>query len=150
MYRVQQGTSLEVEPVVHVLVVVCRSGGEPGRRMGAMSASSHLTLPPGPGPGPGTTPGGRAHDLVLSDRHREGQNETGPGEAAGARGGLGRRRSIVPRLSRKGFAGVEADNVDGYTQDSGFDLTGDDQLRFNRMVAELAKRAPGATENRSS
>jgi len=38
----------------------------------------------------------------------------------------------------KGFTGVEADNVDGYTQDSGFDLTGDDQLRFNRMLAELA------------
>ena len=38
----------------------------------------------------------------------------------------------------KGFAGVEADNVDGYTQDSGFELTDDDQLRFNRMIAELA------------
>ena len=38
----------------------------------------------------------------------------------------------------KGFTGVEADNVDGYTQDSGFELTGDDQLRFNRMLAELA------------
>jgi hypothetical protein len=39
---------------------------------------------------------------------------------------------------RKGFAGVEADNVDGYTQESGFELTGDDQLRFNRMLAALA------------
>jgi hypothetical protein len=38
----------------------------------------------------------------------------------------------------KGFTGVETDNVDGYTQDSGFDLTSDDQLRFNRMLAELA------------
>ena len=39
---------------------------------------------------------------------------------------------------RKGFDGVEADNVDGYTQDSGFPLTADDQLRFNRTVAGLA------------
>ena len=39
---------------------------------------------------------------------------------------------------RKGFDGVEADNVDGYTQDSGFPLTADDQLRFNRAVAALA------------
>ena len=38
----------------------------------------------------------------------------------------------------KGFTGVEADNVDGYTQDSGFELTDDDQLSFNRMLAELA------------
>ena len=38
----------------------------------------------------------------------------------------------------KGFTGVEADNVDGYTQDSGFELTDDDQLSFNRMIAELA------------
>ena len=39
---------------------------------------------------------------------------------------------------RKGFDGVEADNVDGYTQDSGFPLTAEDQLRFNRAVAGLA------------
>jgi hypothetical protein len=39
---------------------------------------------------------------------------------------------------RKGFDGVEADNVDGYTQDSGFPLAADDQLRFNRTVARLA------------
>jgi hypothetical protein len=39
---------------------------------------------------------------------------------------------------RKGFDGVEADNVDGYTQDSGFPLTAEDQLRFNRAVAALA------------
>ena len=41
-------------------------------------------------------------------------------------------------VAGKGFTGVEADNVDGYTQDSGFHLTGDDQLRFNRMLAALA------------
>jgi len=39
---------------------------------------------------------------------------------------------------RKGFDGVEADNVDGYTQDSGFPLTAEDQLRFDRAVAGLA------------
>ena len=39
----------------------------------------------------------------------------------------------------KGFDGVEADNVDGYTNDSGFPLTAEDQLRFNRAVARLAR-----------
>ncbi|MGY1740274.1 MULTISPECIES: endo alpha-1,4 polygalactosaminidase [unclassified Blastococcus] len=38
----------------------------------------------------------------------------------------------------KGFDAVEFDNVDGYTNDTGFDLTADDQLRFNRAVAQLA------------
>ena len=40
---------------------------------------------------------------------------------------------------RKGFDGVEADNVDGYTQDSGFPLTADDQLRFNRFLAAVSQ-----------
>jgi hypothetical protein len=39
----------------------------------------------------------------------------------------------------KGFDGVEPDNVDGHTHDSGFPLTADDQLRFNRAVALLAR-----------
>jgi hypothetical protein len=39
---------------------------------------------------------------------------------------------------RKGFDGVEADNVDGYTHNSDFPLTAEDQLRFNRAVAGLA------------
>ncbi|WP_239124020.1 endo alpha-1,4 polygalactosaminidase [Rhizocola hellebori] len=38
----------------------------------------------------------------------------------------------------KGFDAVEPDNVDGYANDSGFPLTGSDQLAFNRRVAELA------------
>ncbi len=38
----------------------------------------------------------------------------------------------------KGFDGVEADNVDGYANPSGFDLSGDDQLAYNRMLADLA------------
>ncbi len=39
---------------------------------------------------------------------------------------------------QKGFDGVEADNVDGYDNDTGFPLTGTDQLTFNRQLATLA------------
>jgi hypothetical protein len=38
----------------------------------------------------------------------------------------------------KGFDAVDPDNLDGYRQDTGFALTPDDQLRFNRMIARLA------------
>jgi hypothetical protein len=38
----------------------------------------------------------------------------------------------------KGFDGIEADIVDGYANPSGFDLSGDDQLAYNRMLADLA------------
>ncbi len=38
----------------------------------------------------------------------------------------------------KGFDGIEADNVDGYQNDSGFPLTAADQLAYNRMLAALA------------
>ena len=38
----------------------------------------------------------------------------------------------------KGFDAVEPDNVDGYSNDTGFPLTAADQLVFNRMVASLA------------
>lgn len=38
----------------------------------------------------------------------------------------------------KGFDGVEADVVDGYTEDTGFPLTAADQLAYNRMIASLA------------
>ena len=40
----------------------------------------------------------------------------------------------------KGFDAVEPDNVDGYANDSGFALTADDQLAFNRFVARTAHR----------
>lgn len=40
--------------------------------------------------------------------------------------------------AEKGFDAVEADNVDGYDNDTGFDLTADDQLAFNTAVAGLA------------
>lgn len=43
------------------------------------------------------------------------------------------------RLCRdKGFDAVEADNVDGYANRSGFPLTDVDQLEFNRRLAALA------------
>jgi hypothetical protein len=38
----------------------------------------------------------------------------------------------------KGFDAVEPDNVDAYANESGFDLTAEDQLEFNRRVASLA------------
>jgi len=38
----------------------------------------------------------------------------------------------------KGFDGVEFDNVDGYQNDTGFDVTDADQLTFNRWLAEAA------------
>lgn len=51
------------------------------------------------------------------------------------------RRVILARLDsarQRGFDGVEPDNVDGYANDSGFDLTAADQLAFNRFVANEA------------
>lgn len=38
----------------------------------------------------------------------------------------------------KGCDGVEPDNVDGYTQQSGFQITADDQLAYNRWLADAA------------
>lgn len=38
----------------------------------------------------------------------------------------------------KGFDAVDPDNVDGYTNASGFPLTAEDQLRFNTMIARMA------------
>jgi hypothetical protein len=40
--------------------------------------------------------------------------------------------------ARKGFDGAEPDNVDGYTNTSGFHLRAADQLRFNRFIARAA------------
>ncbi|MEZ5250470.1 MAG: endo alpha-1,4 polygalactosaminidase [Ilumatobacteraceae bacterium] len=39
----------------------------------------------------------------------------------------------------RGCDGVEPDNVDGYTNDTGFDLTADGQLDFNRFLAAAAR-----------
>jgi hypothetical protein len=39
---------------------------------------------------------------------------------------------------RKGFVGVDFDNVDGYANESGFPLTAADQLAYNRFLAREA------------
>jgi hypothetical protein len=41
----------------------------------------------------------------------------------------------------KGFDGVEPDNVDGYSNSSGFPLTAADQLSYNRFLASTAHAA---------
>jgi len=38
----------------------------------------------------------------------------------------------------KGFDGIEPDNIDGYTLDTGFPLTYEDQLEFNMWLADEA------------
>lgn len=40
----------------------------------------------------------------------------------------------------KGFDAIEPDNVDAYSNESGFPLTAEDQLEFNRRIAMLAHR----------
>ncbi|MCB9674558.1 MAG: endo alpha-1,4 polygalactosaminidase [Alphaproteobacteria bacterium] len=49
---------------------------------------------------------------------------------------LARRR--LDRAVERGCDGVEPDNVDGYANASGFPLTSDEQLRFNRFLADEA------------
>jgi hypothetical protein len=51
-------------------------------------------------------------------------------------GPIMRRRLDLCRA--KGFDGVEADNVDGYANRSGFPLTSAQQLRYNRFLARAA------------
>lgn len=46
----------------------------------------------------------------------------------------------LDRAVANGCDGVEPDNVDGYTNDTGFDLTATDQLAFNRHLANEAHR----------
>lgn len=38
----------------------------------------------------------------------------------------------------KGFDGVEPDNIDGYTNNTGFSITAEDQIRFNKWFADEA------------
>lgn len=40
--------------------------------------------------------------------------------------------------AKKGFDGVEPDNVDAYDNDSGFGLTAADQMKYNKALAKLA------------
>ncbi|WP_320782076.1 endo alpha-1,4 polygalactosaminidase [Streptomyces sp. CRN 30] len=57
-----------------------------------------------------------------------------------------RRTSVLrPLMERrfdmcrdKGFDAVEPDLVEGYADDTGFPLTADDQLAYNRMIADIA------------
>ena len=67
---------------------------------------------------------------------------TGPANAgstsAGSTARPDPRAAAGPAARAEGFDGVEADNVDGYANDSGFPLTAADQLRFNRFLARAA------------
>jgi len=47
-------------------------------------------------------------------------------------------KSRLDLAKEKGCDGVEADNVDGYLNDTGFDLTSEDQLEYNRFLARKA------------
>jgi hypothetical protein len=49
-------------------------------------------------------------------------------------------RARLTMCSRKGFDGVELDNVDGYTNRTGFPLTAADQLFYNATLADDAHR----------
>ena len=46
--------------------------------------------------------------------------------------------SRMDHAVERGCDGVDPDNVDGYTQKSGFDLTYEDQLDYNRFLAQSA------------
>jgi len=47
-------------------------------------------------------------------------------------------RARLDLCRHKGFDGVEPDNIDGYTNDTGFPLTYQDQLTYNKWFAEEA------------
>jgi endo-alpha-1,4-polygalactosaminidase (GH114 family) len=47
-------------------------------------------------------------------------------------------RARLDECASKGFAGIEPDNIDGYTNDTGFPLTYADQLAYNIWLAEEA------------
>lgn len=42
------------------------------------------------------------------------------------------------QCAQKGFDGVEPDLLDGYENDTGFPITATEQLRYNRMIAQIA------------
>jgi len=48
--------------------------------------------------------------------------------------------SRIQLAKEKGCDGVEADNVDGYTNNSGFNLTYENQLEFNKFLADEAHK----------
>lgn len=45
-------------------------------------------------------------------------------------------KARIQMCADKGFDGLEPDNINGYENDTGFPLTGRDQLRFNRWIAK--------------
>ena len=47
-------------------------------------------------------------------------------------------RARLDLCKAKGFDGVEPDNIDGYTNDTGFPLTYEDQLNYNIWIANEA------------
>lgn len=49
-------------------------------------------------------------------------------------------KSRIRMCARKGFDGLEPDNINGWENPTGFPLTAKDQLRFNRWIARLAHR----------
>lgn len=56
-------------------------------------------------------------------------------------GALGRiMRARAAMCKRKGFSAVDFDNVDGYTNNTGFHLTASDQLRYDVFLANAAHR----------
>lgn len=50
-------------------------------------------------------------------------------------------KNRIQRCAEKGFDGVDPDNLDGYLHDTGFRLSFEDQLRFNRTVARWVHEA---------
>ena len=49
-------------------------------------------------------------------------------------------KNRIKLAKEKGFDGVEADNVDGYTNGTGFNLSYNDQLNFNKFLASYAHK----------
>lgn len=47
-------------------------------------------------------------------------------------------RARLSICRRKGFDAVEPDNLDGYANETGFPLTSEDQLKYNRRIARIA------------
>src|SRR3954451_7769517 len=50
-------------------------------------------------------------------------------------------RSRIRTCAEKGFDGIEFDNVDAYSNRSGFPLSGHDQLRYDEWLANAAHKA---------
>jgi endo-alpha-1,4-polygalactosaminidase (GH114 family) len=49
-------------------------------------------------------------------------------------------RARLNLAQQKGCDGVEPDNMDGYTNNSGFNLTAQDQLKYNKFIANEARK----------